>query len=660
MPGFDAHRPLLAYAVLGLLAFVLTAWCWTTQLPALQWWGALLHPRLDDPQQLVFHFSALPRALTALLAGAGLGLAGLLLQQTLRNPLASPTTLGLEAGSQLALTVVLVAAPGLLVLGRPVIALAGTLLALGFVMACAARNRFSSVALVLAGLVAGLFCGALTIALRLLNQEYVATLFLWGGGSLAQQDWSAPAALAPSIGALYLLTALLARPFELLALDEENARALGVPLGLVRSAGLLLAALLTAVITAHVGVIGFVGLAAPQIARLAGARRFAARLVLAPLTGALLVLAVDAIVGLLEAGGIIDLPTGAATALLGAPLLLWLLPRLRRSEPPSAQRSLVTSARDRTGLLPLLAVLLVLAAVGALLIGHGSSGWQLIPPAEFALVEPWRAPRAAIAALAGAMLATAGLLLQRVSGNPLAAPEVLGIGTGVAFGMALAMILGQTSGLAAHTAAGAAGGFLALFLVLMVGRRSGFAPDQVLLTGLALSALLDVVIVAFLALGDPRAPQVLAWMAGSTYYADWSKVLTTAVFAGLLLPSALALRRWLDIVPMGSVTARALGLPVQASRLAILAMASLLTSVAVMATGPLTFVGLAGPHMARLIGLRRAWSQILGSVLIGALVMVVADVLARTLIAPRELPTGVVAALIGLPYLIWQLGRRPH
>lgn len=660
MPASDHRRLLPVYAGLGLLAFGLTAWCWGMQVPPSQWWSAMLHPRPEDPQQLVFHFSALPRALTALLAGAGLGLAGLLLQQALRNPLASPTTLGLEAGSQLALTAALVGAPGLLALGRPAVALAGTLLALGFVMACAARNRFSSVALVLAGLVTGLFCGALTIALRLLNQEYVAILFLWGGGSLAQQDWSAPAMLAPAIGLLALAAGLAARPFELLGLEEESARALGVPLGLVRGGGLLLAALLIAVVTAEVGVIGFVGLAAPQIARLSGARRFAARLVLAPLTGALLVLAVDAVVGLLEAGGIIDLPTGAATALMGAPLLIWLLPRLRRDELPSLQRSVATAARDRIRLLPLLAVLLGLAVIAALLLGHGGAGWQLTPPADFAVVEPWRAPRTLIAALAGAMLATAGLLLQRLTGNPLAAPEVLGIGTGVATGMALAMLLGQSAGLAVHTAAGAAGGFLALFLVLAAGRRSGFAPDQVLLTGLALSALLDVIIVAFLALGDPRAPQVLAWMAGSTYYADWPGVLMTAGFAALLLPGALALTRWLEIVPMGPVTAGALGLPVSASRLSILAVAALLTSAAVMATGPLTFVGLAGPHMARLLGLRRAWSQILGSVLIGALVMVVADALARTVIAPREVPTGIVAALIGLPYLIWQLGRRPH
>ncbi|WP_413991013.1 Fe(3+)-hydroxamate ABC transporter permease FhuB [Labrys okinawensis] len=655
----DIHRLATTLVTFVLLAAGLTAWCWNVQLPFAQWIQATFDPNLDDPQQLVFHFSALPRGATAFLAGVGLGTAGLLLQQILRNPLASPTTLGLEAGAQLAMTLALVMAPALLV-AREAVAMAGALTALGFVMLCAARNRFSSIALVLAGLVTGLFCGALTVALRLINQEYVAVLFLWGGGSLAQQDWSAPLALAPRLAVLLMFATLAARPLALLSLDDESARAIGLPLAWVRGLGAVLAALLTAAVTAQVGVIGFVSLAAPQIAALSGARRFGARLVAAPLVGGLLVLAMDGVVGLLELSGIVNLPTGAATALLGAPLLLWLLPRLRRSEPPAIRAAQTRRIGNPSRLLWLLAFLLPVLLAIALLVGHDGDSWHRTALSDFAAVEPWRLPRTLISLLSGAMLAVAGLVLQRVSGNPLAAPEVLGVGTGVAFGLVAALILSAAPGPVQQTLYGAMGGFLALSLVLLAGRRNGFAPDHMLLAGIALSALLDALVVAFLALGDPRANQVLAWIAGSTYLADWPSVALAAGFAAVLLPTLLVLVRWLDLMPFDEALTRSLGLPLPGVRLAMMGIASMLTAAAVMATGPLTFVGLAGPHIARLLGMRRAASEVLASALIGALIMVAADALARTAIAPRQLPTGIIAALIGLPYLVWQLGRKPQ
>jgi ferric hydroxamate transport system permease protein len=153
---------------------------------------------------------------------------------------------------------------------------------------------------------------------------------------------------------------------------------------------------------------------------------------------------------------------------------------------------------------------------------------------------------------------------------------------------------------------------------------------------------------------------VLAWISGSTYLAGWQSVAATAALAGLLVPALLVLVRWLDLMPIGEAVTRSLGLPLPRVRLVMMGIASLLTAAAVMATGPLTFVGLAGPHIARLLGMRRAASEVIASAPIGALVMVVADALARTAIAPRQLPTGIVAALIGLPYLVWQLGRKPQ
>ncbi|MFD1378871.1 iron chelate uptake ABC transporter family permease subunit [Fodinicurvata halophila] len=235
-----------------------------------------------DAGRLVLLYSDLPRLATSLLAGAALGLAGTILQQVLRNPLASPTTLGLSAGAKLSLSLATLYAPGLFVLGSDMVALAGSLAAGLVVLALGARRDFSPVTMVLAGLVVSLYCGALSALLILLNDRYLESLFIWGGGSLQQQDWSVPLSMLPRLLLLGGIVMVMARPLELLSLPDEQARALGLRTAAIRWGGAAVALCLTAVVTSLVGVIGFIGLVAPTIARLCGARRFRQRLLWAP------------------------------------------------------------------------------------------------------------------------------------------------------------------------------------------------------------------------------------------------------------------------------------------------------------------------------------------------------------------------------------------
>lgn len=651
-------RAVLVAAGLACLAALLTWLRLAEVLPPALWQQAAFAPLLDDPSQLVFHFGTLPRLATAILCGAGLGLAGALFQHVLRNPLASPTTLGIEAGSQLAVTVAAIWAPALLAGGREIVSLGGAALATAAVFSVSAAGGLTSLSLVLTGLVVGLFCGALSAALKLLNQEYASALFLWGGGSLVQEDWSAPAFLWPRLAALALAAALVVRPLALLSLGDGPARALGLPVGIARGGGLVIGVLLTSTVTATVGAIGFLGLAAPQIAELAGARRLGARLVLASVIGAALVTAVDACVGALADRVVFPVPTGAATALLGAPLLVWLLPRVRLAVAPRLEVGRVAMRRAQSSAILWLALALVLLTAAAILFGRTSTGWSLLDLQDWAVVAPWRAPRAVAALGAGMMLAAAGCLLQRLTGNAMASPEMLGLGTGVAAGLAAALLLTPALGASAQLAASAVGAFAALAVLLAVGSRSRFAPDQMLLAGIALSALLDALVVSFLALGDARALQLLGFMSGSTYRADAASAAAIVVVAALLVPAALALRRPLDILPLGEASARALGVPLPAIRLAVMALAAGLTAAAMLAVGPLSFVGLMSPHASRLMGFRRAAPQILAACLTGGAIMVAADWIGRNAIYPRQVPAGLVAALIGTPYLVRQLGRR--
>jgi iron complex transport system permease protein len=180
----------------------------------------------------------------------------------------------------------------------------------------------------------------------------------------------------------------------------------------------------------------------------------------------------------------------------------------------------------------------------------------------------------------------------------------------------------------------------------------------VLLAGVAIGALFQAVVAVAIASGGERATTLLQWLAGSTYTitpTDAALALALGVVLCALTPLC---NRWLQILPLGEASARALGVSTRGARLALLLLIALLTAAATLVVGPLSFVGLTAPHFARLFGARRPLQQVLLAAPIGALTMVVADWLGHALLMPRELPAGLVATLIGAPYLMWLLGRR--
>lgn len=626
-------------------------------LPPSEWWQAATAPAADDVRHIVLQASRLPRLLLAVLCGAVLAVAGALFQQVLRNPLASPTTLGVAAGAHLALGVATLAAPGLLVaVGRGGVAFAGGAAALAVVLFLTWRTALSPLAVVLAGMIVSLYAGALGVILVLFNQHYLSGLFIWGGGSLSQQGWDALAALAPLCALALLPLPLVMRPLTILELEDEGARSLGVPVAAIRLAALGLGVVLTALVVGAVGVIGFVGLAAPAFARLAGARRFAARVGWAAVYGAALLWLTDQAVQA-AAGPFSELiPTGAVTALFGSPLLLWLLPRLRgaMAPPRAAAVTVLRRAGHPVAVAAALAAAVAVAAAVSLGVGRGLEGWTLGPVEML----PWRLPGMLAALAAGAMLGMAGTVVQRLTGNPMASPEVLGINAGAALGLlAVVLLAGPAAAQGLRLGAGTLGALATLGLILLLGRGSGFAPDRLLLAGIALGAGFDAVIVALLAVGHPQAFALLTWMAGSTYAVTLSDAAMAGTAAVLLCPLALLAARWLDILPLGEATAQGLGIGLGRSRGALLVVVAGLTAAATLVVGPLSFVGLMAPHVARFLGLRRAVPQLIAAALFGALVMVVADWLGRTLLFPRQVPAGLLATLVSGPFLFWRLRR---
>jgi len=612
-----------------------------------------------DVERMVLLYATLPRLVMALLCGGALSAAGAILQQTLRNPLASATTLGVDAGARLALAVATLFLGDLAGIGRDIIALAGSVGSTVIVFGLVSRRDFSAIAIVLAGLVVSLYCGAFAAIFTLVENRYLESLFIWGNGSLSQQSWEPCKALLLRLALSTAPVLLLLRPLALLDLGDEAGRSLGLSVTTVRALAIGIAVLVSAFVTSSVGIIGFIGLAGPLLARLAGARTFAARILWSTVTGAFLLLLTDASLQILADGHAEFLPTGAVTAVFGSPLLLLLLPRLKATNPPPSLRPAPTpaaapSAGLRIGIMPVA----VLLATLALLLGRGADGsWHVLGTALWPEVMPWRAPRFFAAAASGGTLAAAGFILQRLTGNAMASPEVLGVSAGSVLATALTLFATASFPLALQGVAATMGGLAALTMILALSRRSGFAPERVLLAGVALNALLDAIVGVLTAAGDPRALMLLAWMSGSTSGTSVSQALFSVCACGALVLLAALASRWLAAFTLGGAQAKAIGVPVTRARLALLVLAAAMAAAATPVIGPVTFVGLMAPHIAHMAGVRRTLPTLVTSVVVGGTLMAAADFAARTVAFPLQLPTGLVAALIGGPFLMFLLFR---
>jgi iron complex transport system permease protein len=612
-----------------------------------------------DLNRILLLNSVLPRAAVALLSGAALGLSGALLQQVLRNPIADPSTLGISAGAQFAMTAATLFAPAVMDTARETVALFGGLAVVAILLSLTWKRGLEPITVVLAGMVVSLIAMALSATLILANGEYMMSLLIWGSGSLTQQGWDHGQAISVTLSISLIAAFLLIRPLEILSLDDASARSLGVNLLSMRLLALAIAVWLATTITAEVGVIGFIGLAAPTFARLCGARSQKDIFVAAPLIGAAILWLTDGLVQLAAGGSAEMVPTGAATALLGGPLLLYLLPRVRLAGPASVSMPPSPARRIARPHLPLLAILLLVLSVIvlALLIGRGPDGWSMATGQLFADLLPFRAPRIAAAAAAGAMLAAAGMILQRMTNNPLASPEVLGVSAGAGVGLAAVLFTFPAPTMSTRLIGAAVGVLVALIVLLSVAGRQEKNSERLLLGGLATGALCSALVNAAMITGDARAFQLLAWISGSTNQLTWTEASVAGAVALVLLGLLPLMTRWLEILPLGADQARAFGLPLQISVMTFTLFAAGLTAAASIIVGPLSFVGLVAPHMARLLGFGRAHHQLLAAILIGTGLITGADWLSRIVSFPYQLPLGLFASLIGGPYLIWLLRR---
>ncbi|QDG94494.1 iron ABC transporter permease (plasmid) [Rhizobium sp. NIBRBAC000502774] len=277
------------------------------------------------------------------------------------------------------------------------------------------------------------------------------------------------------------------------------------------------------------------------------------------------------------------------------------------------------------------------------------------------IVLDLRLPRALMALAAGMALGIAGAIAQSVMRNPLAEPGILGINAGAAFAGGLVIVGLKGAGATLLPVAGFAGATLMAAAVFALSWRNGTSSLRIILIGIALGALAGAgssFLIAFAEVADVQ--RLMIWLAGSVYAANWETLGLLA--AWLVVPVALAClsARQLDLLRFGDDVAASLGLRVNLGHALLILLCTAISGATVAACGLIGFIGLIAPHVARrMIGAGHG-HLIPASALVGGLLLMAADLVARTVIAPAQLPAGIITALIGAPFLGYLLWGRRH
>lgn len=607
-------------------------------------------------EKLAKQLQILPTMMVALLAGGLLSLSSLLLQQIIGNTLASDTTLAVGGGANMAMLMAVVFLPHLGLYGSFWVALMGALSSMAVVFALSARSHFNPVSMVLSGLVVNVLLHSLVSLCLIFYSESAMGVMMWSGGILTQTSWNHVWWLTLMSLVFGVCLIPLIKPLTLMNLDDNTASSLGVPVKTIRLISMVLVAVIVAMVVSRLGVVSFIGLAGATLTNVTATRHVHTRLLLGFVLGGLLLWLTSNMTILLSAMVGFNIPTGAMTGVLGAPIIIYLL--LAQKNEQIVAETPINTPKRKTVNFSLFVGILVVLCIFALVITPHEAGFGF--NANWALIKEFRLARTLTAMSIGAMLAVAGVLLQRLTNNPMASPEILGISGGASLGVIIAFVLvpllGIQNPMVFLLLSGLAGAFLVLMVILWLS--SHLPNHHILLVGVAISALSASIMTLVKLSGDPRLSAILSWLSGTTYHVTPLMSAIFCVLSMIAIMVALLFARPTELMSLGNTIAQGRGLAVKRTQLTLLTLIALLSAISTLAVGSLSFIGLIIPHLALSLGAITLKKQLMLGAILGAILLIMADYLGRYLAFPYEIPAGTLCAIVGVGYFMYLMGRR--
>lgn len=632
------------------------------------WWELLQHT--DSTESSIFRTVYLPRIVIGILSGIALAASGVIFQTITKNPLAAPSTLGVHAGAYFFIVAFATILPDWLGLSGFIAAFVGGCLAAVMVFTMAGGLEATPVRMALAGLVLSIAFSSFTAVLQIFFEVQTAGLFLWGNGTLVQQDWSGVRFVFPVLLVLLILVFFFAPRLDILLLGKNQAATLGENVRTTQAFMFFLAVGLTAIVVSVVGPIGFIGLVAPHLTRLMGYQLHSTLLFGSMLWGAVLLIGAD-VLGRAVDPSLSELPVGAVTSIVGAPFLVWLILKHRGSFFGAEQQSAIGGGRKKQELkypVVLASAIMFTAIVFFVGLAGGSTG--------FSFVDTWRAlfteessgqrfiifdlrlGRLLTALTAGMLLAMSGMLYQGILRNPLADPSVLGVTSGAGAGALFVLFLFRDIPAAFIPIGAIVGAFAAVGVILFFSWKTKFHPAVLALLGIALSAVGGALSQIMITRFNLNAAAALTWLSGSTYATGYEELQQFLLLPlAVSIPLAWYLAPSLNVLALGDQTAIALGERLTFARWAAVLLATFCAAMAVAAVGTIGFIGLVAPHLARMLVGQDYMRIFPVALFIGGSLLVFSDTIGRTLLAPDEIPSGLVAAVIGTPFFLWLMHR---
>ena len=312
------------------------------------------------------------------------------------------------------------------------------------------------------------------------------------------------------------------------------------------------------------------------------------------------------------------------------------------------------SKKRFTGLI--LALLLVVIFLSALYLAIGDQNVPLNQLFSNAIVLRLRLPRLISLYLVGFLLSTSGFLVQLMTRNPIAEMSTLGISGGASAALALLLVLGLPSNDTASSLVAVLGAFVALICVMLFAARSRFQPLKVVLVGTSVG-LFTTSLASSLTFAANQTQSYFLWIVGSFSGMTLQKVQILALVSALFLILLLIFANRIKILGLGEEMATTLGISVQRIRFLIVVMVALASGFTVASVGVISFVGLIAPQIAKRLTRHYFWQNVILSSLIGMLLLVLADFLARNLLRPYEFPAGSLTMLLGAPFFLWTISQ---